>query len=415
MVATKLKSPDRRVDVENVWTNGEVRLLKTAAIYGANGSGKSNVIHALKRMRLIVLRSSQIASDDEILPSAPFLLDYASPEQTTSFEVIFLLNSKIYRYGFEFDVNAIVSEWLYKVGKSTEANLFLRANGQIKLNAFAEGAGLEGRTEDRALFLTTVAQLKGELAKEIQNWFRNIRIISGYGEIPERNYTITCFESGKLRQEIQDLIGQLDFNISAIRCNVPDISDVSLPDFGDKAPSGFKEAFLESLRHERTEIETAHTIYDAERNPHIYWLDLKKHESDGTQKIFALAAPILEALQTGRVLIVDEIDARLHPLLTQAIIRLFNNPLTNNKPAQLIFTTHDTKLLESKSLRRDQVWFTDKKANGQSKLYSLAEIRVRNDSSFESDYLAGKYGGVPFIADVLQAFEAIDDAVVGEE
>ena len=133
--------------------------------------------------------------------------------------------------------------------------------------------------------------------------------------------------------------------------------------------------------------------------------DFEKQESEGTQKIFALAGPLIDTLKNGRVLFVDEIDARLHPLLTIAIIRLFNSAATNSKNAQLIFTTHDTNVLSADVLRRDQVWFTEKDRYGASLLYSLLEYKPRNDSSLAKNYLQGRYGAIPVLGGLASFFD----------
>jgi hypothetical protein len=128
--------------------------------------------------------------------------------------------------------------------------------------------------------------------------------------------------------------------------------------------------------------------------------DLDKHESEGTKKLFAMAGPLVGALKDGKVLVIDELDARLHPMMTREIVNLFNSKQTNPQHAQLIFTTQDTNLLDNRLLRRDQIWFTEKDRQGATQLYSLAEFKVRNDEAFERNYIQGRYGAVPFLVDL---------------
>jgi AAA15 family ATPase/GTPase len=157
-------------------------------------------------------------------------------------------------------------------------------------------------------------------------------------------------------------------------------------------------------------VTTLHKKYDSDNKfKSITLLDIDTHESEGTKKLFALAGPILKILKEGKTLIIDELDARLHPLLTEAIIRLFNSNETNPNNAQLVFTTHDTNLLTNKLFRRDQIWFTEKNKVGATDLYSLAEFKgVRSDASYEKDYIAGKYGAIPFIGGLQRLVEGDD-------
>ncbi len=156
-------------------------------------------------------------------------------------------------------------------------------------------------------------------------------------------------------------------------------------------------------------VSTLHRRYDGDPpGGSLAVLDLDTHESEGTKKLFALAGPILKVLRDGSVFIIDELDARLHPLLTEAIIRLFNSNETNPNNAQLVFTTHDTNLLTNKLFRRDQIWFTEKNKVGATDLYSLAEFKVRNDASYEKDYIAGRYGAIPFIGGLQRLVEGAD-------
>jgi uncharacterized protein len=206
------------------------------------------------------------------------------------------------------------------------------------------------------------------------------------------------------------LIKQLDTGIDDIQ-----IQRTTLPlySIGGQKPVEKKVEYVNSrvLREtnviEQTDILTGHRRYDQAGNvTAIIYFDIHRHESDGTRKIVALAGPIVEALKTGAVLFVDELDARLHPLITRSVLALFNSQETNPKNAQLIFATHDTNLLDKSIFRRDQIWFAEKDRWGATHLYSLVEYKVRNDASFEKDYIHGRYGAIPFIGDLTQLPEA---------
>ena len=171
----------------------------------------------------------------------------------------------------------------------------------------------------------------------------------------------------------------------------------------DNMPPEIREAVMEQAESDRVSIQTAHKKFDETGSPiESEIFDLTVNESDGTEKLFYLTGPILDVLSKGSILCIDEMEARLHPLITRVLIGLFNSKETNPKGAQLIFTTHDTNLLSNKIFRRDQIWFTEKDHYGCSHLYSLAELKVRNDASFESDYFEGRYGAIPFLGNIRQ-------------
>jgi hypothetical protein len=166
-------------------------------------------------------------------------------------------------------------------------------------------------------------------------------------------------------------------------------------------PDNIKSFILKNGGGKLTSIQTIHRKFDGEGNSVSTELfDLDDQESEGTQKVFALAGPLVDTLKNGKVLIIDEFDARIHPLISRAIVELFNSNESNSNNAQLIFMTHDTNLLSNRLFRRDQIWFTEKNRYGATDLYSLAEYKIRNDASFESDYIKGRYGAIPYIGNL---------------
>jgi hypothetical protein len=324
-----------------------------------------------------------------------------SEKEPSFFQVVFWLDGMQYRYGFETNQKKIVSEWLFSVPSTKEATLFIREDGVIKVSTkFKEGKGLEGLTRSNALFLSVAAQFNGQVAQKILGWFLQVGMVSGLDDMLYRNFTVAQFAQGNLRASIIELIRKLDLGIESIFHENVDKSQVVLP---PEMPDELKSLIFKNIEGGLTAIKTTHKKWDAKGKPSETTTFDLSDESDGTQKLFFLLGPILDTLAIGKVLIIDEMEARLHPLMTRAIIGMFSSPKTNPKRAQLIFTTHGINLLSNKLFRRDQIWFIEKDRQGRSHLYSLAEIKtVRNDSSFERDYIQGRYGAIPFLGDIRQ-------------
>lgn len=401
MLASPLTARDKRVDTQNSFVvDSDLRLLKIAAIYGPNASGKSNVISALNFMRGFVLESSKDSQAGEAIDVEGFRLNPSSAERSSSFEAVFQVESTIYRYGFEVNRERVTAEWLFAAPKGREARLFTRDEAGINVNrrSFREGAALNERTRPNALFLSVVAQFNGRIASSILEWFANLLIISGLTDTAHRAYTITGCENEKNRASVLKLIHTLDLGIEDIRVERQPVL-ASLP---RGLPSTWRDLIQKELSgHEQRTLRTLHRVFDDEgQQVGSEYFDLDRHESEGTKKLVSLSGPILDTLANGpgRVVVIDELDARLHPKLTRALLRLFRNRQTNSQNAQLVFTTHDVGLLRPSVLRRDQVWFTDKNRVGATMLRSLAEFKgVRNDLSYRKAYMQGRFGAVPVV------------------
>lgn len=419
MVAAQIKAKDKRLDENNVFkVNDELSLLKSTAIYGANASGKSNFISAARFMKQFVLGSSKDTQADEAIPVEPFRLNTDTACQPSFFEMVFIIDSRRYRYGFEVTPEKVVAEWLYHVPTIREAKLFERRDGKIEVPvAFKEGKDLIDKTRDNALFLSVAAQFNGVISKKILQWFKHLGIISGLADMGLRVYTVETFDNNKYRDEILRLVKKLDVGVEDIQLRK---SPLALP-LADKVPDEFK-GLIKSLiglneelkkispGSEQTDILTIHQKFNADGQiAGVELFDINDNESEGTNKIFSMAGPLVDTLKNGKVLLVDKLDARLHPLVTRAIINLFNSNETNPQNAQLIFATHDTNLLSKDLFRRDQIWFAEKDRFSATHLYSLVEYKVRNDASFESDYIQGRYGAIPFIGNLSRLLEASDE------
>ncbi len=405
MVAAPIKSKDSTLDENSVvYVKDNPTLLTSAAVYGANASGKSNLVEALAFMRRFVLHSPKETKATGGIQAEAFRLNIETINQPSLFEVVFIDEGKRYRYGFEVTKECVVAEWLYFVPTTREARLFERTGSEIVLGKYfvKEGRDVIAHTRPNALFLSVVAQFNGKKAQQLVSWFRRIGIISGVEDMGMMPFTLRQLMEGKHSQAIRELICRLDLGISDVKVEKK-AANSSNPNLPGEMPEEIRQAFLTILNAADTEysVQTIHTQYDENGDPVGQELfDLNEHESEGTQKLFAMSGPLLDTLQDGDILFVDEMDARLHPLLTREIVSLFNNKLSNSKGAQLIFNTQDTNLLDNSLFRRDQIWFVEKDKLGASHLYSLAEFKVRNDKDYERGYIQGRYGAVPYLSHI---------------
>lgn len=403
MLATPIKSQNPSLDENTViQLPDNPALLSSAAIYGANASGKSNLVQALAFMKRFVMHSLKETKATGGIQVEPFRLHAATGGQPSCFEIVFIQEGKRYRYGFEVTKERVVTEWLYFVPSSREARLFEREGNDITVGSyFKEGRDLEQHTRPNALFLSVVAQFNGPIAQKLIDWFRRLGIISGVNDIGMLPFTLAQLVEGDYGQAIRELICRLDLGIGDLQVEKVVSSKPQLP---DDMSDEIRQAFLTIMNASDAEglsVHTIHTQYDDDGNPVGQELfDLDEHESEGTQKLFAMSGPLLDTLQKGKVLVVDELDARLHPLMTREIISLFNHKTTNPNGAQLIFNTQDTNLLDNSLFRRDQIWFVEKDQQGASHLYSLAEFKVRNDKDYERGYIQGQYGAVPYLSHI---------------
>lgn len=417
MVASPITGEEQQLDENNTFqVNDQLSLLKSGAIYGANASGKSNLVTAINFMKQFVLNSSRETQISDFIPIEPFRLSTETENEPCFFEIVCQLGStsskKIYRYGFEVNKKRVISEWLFSRKKTRESKIFERNFDNFVLaKSFEEGKGITDKTRNNALFLSVVAQFNGKTASDILMWFRKLNVISGLNDLIYRNYTVSSFESNQHKKDILQLVKKLDLGIEDIRIEKTPLTEELLPSF-------FSEEVKKTLlgaSGNQLNVKTVHQKYDSEGKPiALEVFDIEDNESEGTQKLFSLAGPLLETLKNGEILVIDELDARFHPLITSAIIKLFNCLETNPKNAQLVFTTHDTNLLRKNIfdisvLRRDQIWFTEKDNKGATTLYSLVEYKVGENAAFEKDYLIGKYGAIPFIGNIEELIGAISN------
>ena len=389
---------------DSVISEGKYSLLPLAVFYGANSGGKSNLIQAISTMRSMV-RSSVRLNEGDALPYDPFALDENSDSLPTLFEIQFIQDKVLYRYGFEYNKTEIISEWLYeKRFGEKEYELFMRSRDIIEVSAkrFQEGQGKENLTNSNRLFLSLVAQLKGEKSNSIMGWFGECNVLSGIDSEGYEAFTLRMFlEHLDGADEAQKFFKTLQLGFTRFSVKKVDIPKEAF----DNAPKSIRSQLEKDLTTGNVvEPITTHNVYDenglvvGERNFHK-----NQMESEGTKKVIEISGPIFNTLNEGKTLIVDELDAKLHPLLTRNIVLLFMDPEKNKHGAQLIFATHDTNLLDLEIIRRDQIWFAEKDKVESTDIYSLVEFKdedgkkVRNDRDIKRDYIRGRYGAIPFI------------------
>ena len=386
---------DTRV-AENIVVNEKynLRLLKSAVIYGPNASGKTKLFDAMNSMKAFLLRSYEWSLKEYPLPVEPFKLNTKSEMEPTEFEVIFLYKNILYRYGFEANQTQVISEWLYYKPKTKETELFYREGEDITSNKtqFLKGDLIkrEKLLRKNVLLLSLAASLNDEIAKSIIDWLEAFNSISGTEGTEEKIWrfiTLRQMENEANKKKVLDFIQSADLGINDIRMKT--IKDL-------KSESIFPDVLTFHKKYDENKHYTENVSFT-----------LDKNESSGTQKFLSISGVILNCLKYGRTLLVDELDSKLHPNLVAEIISLFNSAEKNPNNAQLIFNTHNTNLLSSRLFRRDQVWFTQKNRMGEASLYSLADFKtdqVRKDEAFEDNYIRGKYGAIPY----LDAFEDLN-------
>jgi len=388
----------------NIVTIGGYKVLKSAVIYGANSSGKTNLMKAFSQMKEIIIRSASKSSTEK-LGITPFLLNDKTEKAPSSFEVVFLLGEKRFRYGFEATSESVKTEWLFERQKNKEYPLFIRDGEKIEVYPkFKEGEGLEDKTRHNALFLSVVDQFNGKTAKQIIGWFGKAGSYSGLRHDNYRNYSLKLLKDEKMKPLLKDFYKYLNLGFEDFEVikDIPDkdaLMETSIQLLMDSLPNLISDNQMELVKTHHPQYNDAGEIVGLKK------FEMISQESAGTNKIFDLSGLILYTLLQGSLSVIDELDSKLHPLLTLGLSRLFHSHDDNPKNAQLIFATYDTNLLTYGKFRRDQIYFVEKNKYGASDLYSLAEYKeedgskVRKDRSFEKDYIQGRYGAIPFLGD----------------
>lgn len=364
---------------------GEEKILRAAGIFGANASGKSNVIKAFRYMSDYVADSLNYSQDKRAQKLTPFLFDNKSKDKESLFEVYFSINSAkgvtIYNYGFCVTQNGVSEEWLnYKTSsKKNYACYFYRNEKEIDLSGIPkkQQENVKVSLEKETLVLSLGSLLKINRLKLVSKWFTD-NCVTNFGDPAESE-----FLSHKVPKGFVDNV--------TIRNNV-----VKYLAAFDPSILGFEVKVIKNFDDGKriVDIKTKHRNMDGG----FTVLPLRQ-ESDGTLKMLALYQMIMDALSKGSVLVIDELNSRLHPLLERSILLLFLDSEVNNNHAQIVFTSHDLWQMANQILRRDEIWFTEKDSNGVSSLYSLSDFKgIKDDNDFLENYMLGKYGAIPHLS-----------------
>ncbi|MGW2596297.1 AAA family ATPase [Streptomyces klenkii] len=401
--------------------------VRIAALFGANAAGKSNVVDALHFMAGLVRTSHRDAEPGAGLVRCPFLLDEESAAAPSWYVVDLVLDGVRHTYGFGLDDERIRDEWLYRYPDGDRQTVFQRTGDDIRFgdghgDGDADGDGdrsgdaaprpeldlVRSITEPNALFLTVAARSRQAGVQPVYAWFMNVRFRAGGAHSSPDPGSLLRLQDPRRAASVVALLRAADLGIEDVG-----IEDFDAAEAGERlSVRGFADRLLRELR--RTELSTCLFTTTTAR----VWVRQKgrggsirlglEDQSQGTRMFFDYAGPVLDTLEQGGVLIVDEVDASLHPRLTAHLIRLFQEPATNPHGAQLLLTTHDVSLLGrcggEEILRRDQIWFVEKDRHGESALYPLSDFEPRDGENRERRYLGGSYGAVPVLSD--ERFEA---------
>jgi hypothetical protein len=374
-------------------------LLRSAVIYGANASGKSNLIKALQFMRGVVIESATAIQPGQPFAVQPFRLDADSANQPSEFEVTFLLDGVRYQYGFAMTTQRIVSEYLLVYKAFKPQRWFERHfDSETGKDVYDFGPSLKGTknlweeaTRPNSLFLSMAVQLNSEALRPVYDWFANRLIIFNELAPLNRQFSIQMLKQADGRKKICNFLSSADISIAGI--------DVEARKVSGKAVHFDLGAGKAEVRAEEMEEHKLRFHHVTEQGKAVFEL---MDESNGTRNLLFLAGPVLDILSKGLTLVIDELDTSLHTMLVRELVRLFHRPEINTGGAQLIFTTHDTSLLDAPDLfRRDQVWFVEKDRDQTSALVGLSEFSPRKNEALERGYLMGRYGGVPFLSHPL--------------
>lgn len=378
-----------------------VSALPAAAIYGANASGKSNVVDAFFFMRSAILGSHQDWRPGASINRRAFKLDDSSKREPSTFIINFIHDGVHHEYGFSVDDYSVTEEWLHSFPKKRTRVLFERNQPEgVKFGPSLTGLrqNIASLMRPNSLYLSTAAANNHPQLKRIYDWFGNDMLPVRAGSQLYGSFTLRQWSSHD-KIPIRDLLRYADTGVVDVEVNHREIPDAIADEFREI----LKEAGPTSI--DSTSLELPPRVRFIHRGAgDVAWLSIDE-ESSGTLAWLLLAGPVVSTIRRGGILIVDELDAHLHPLLAAHLVHLFQEPKTNTTGAQLLFNTHNVSLLGPSApgrLRRDQVRFTEKDDSGATRLTALAEYRVRDGlENVEKRYLAGRYGAIPFLDDVV--------------
>ena len=405
-----LASSDRSLDNNLIAGEKALKknsLLRSAVLYGANASGKSNILKAFDHLKHLVITSSKNIPGQKIR-FLPFKLDEKYLSKPSKFDINFVQGGIRYNYKVSFTSEKVIDESLYYYPKSKEATIFERTdtiNYRFTIDK-SKQKGMAERTLENVFYLSNSAQQNYDKTLKPFEWFSNVLNVIGPTERLDKYATVKLMDKDeKWKNVVLGALVVADLGISDLHAS---IKEVTLEDLSKLSPA---DQNLDNLSFSpkkdhasQIDLNFFHNGFDEKHNKIGVQFDLDE-ESDGTQKLFSLIGIWINSLKNGNILVIDELDSKLHPFLCEYLIGMFNNPEINTNNSQLLFTTHNSTFLDQDIFRRDQIWFTEKDAEfGNTNLFSLLEFRQRRDANIEKGYLAGRYGAVPFIKNIESVF-----------
>jgi hypothetical protein len=374
----------------------DLDLLRTAAIYGPNASGKSSVIAAFRFMREAVVESQTKWRPDAPIPRVPFALSPKTVSAPSHFSVDLLIDAVRYEYGLVIDSERVLKEWLFAFPKGRRQEWFTRDANRTQEFVFSrflsgENRSISGFTRPNSLFLSAAAQSNHPMLAPIYRWFAGFWIVDSVSRNALTLVTTQLCLEDNYKTSIMELLSGADLGITGM-----DVEEEDLESFASRMNRPPDDPELLQLVGMLSGTASGVQLRHRAGQNQTVALPLEQ-ESEGTRTLFGLSAWIVAVLQNGWVLAVDELDRSLHPHLALQIVALFNDPAVNRRNAQLVFNTHDTNLLDTSVLRRDQIWFTEKGEDGGTRLFPLTDFRARKYENIERGYLQGRYGAVPSI------------------
>lgn len=403
--------------MSNIINSDKHKVLNSIALYGANASGKSNLLDAIELFDKLLYISARSSSTTK-LPYQPFLLREGFETMPTAFEITFIRNDVRYRLGVEYNRTTVLKEWLYRKNIGREVMLYEREYDTIEVSSGFEGTtklidtAIEA-TRDNSLFISTCDMLNVKEAKNIFEWFNSLACVNGIETEQQEITTVNLWNDIEYRKKIKEFLNLLNLNILDLNISLESFDAAKLPNDIDE---NIRQNLIKELDGKQGfRTTTTHQWYDktgSATKKSINW-DLDENESEGTKKVFHLSGPILRTLIRGGVLVIDEIEAKMHPVMTINTINLFLNKKTNPNNAQIIFATHDTNILSYCNLRRDQINFVEKNNWEASEVYSLSDFKYHNegknkerpDTDKEKRYLEGRYGAIPVLGAFIKKME----------
>lgn len=389
-------------------------VVKSAAIFGPNASGKSNLSDSIYSLKLIVLNSLKSIDSDYVKSAIPFAIKSNYYDIPTEYEVTFLVDGIIYRYGLSIVDRIISEEWLYQT-ISKESMLFHRTGQRVKfsLRSFPEAKMFTKKdgedylllqTKETVPFVSVLSQFDSKVSSVVIEWFRDLNVITGVSDDGVMEFAIDLYqEDEQFKSWALDILSSMQIQGIEVIEEDPVFPDAStFPEL--EAVARKIEAMMRENSYKKKKIRV---IKECDGKGYLLPVEL---ESDGTKRVIYFLGALYDTIVNDKVLVVDEFDSKLHTLLSKYLINVFHE--NSSGRSQLIVTCHDTNLLSRDIFRRDQIWFVDKNEGHESELYSLLEYKeyyTRKDNNYSKDYLAGKYGAIPLFSSFNELEEACRD------